>query len=179
MTGHHHLPTSLCPACGQTLDCATSAEGDAAAPKAGDVTFCGSCSEVLVFGEDLRQRRPTDEERAAFDPETLASIGRVQGALKAAAARRVVAGELAPGNPRQLASQALQAGFQAGWTAALLHFGQILEKNIAKGLAEGSKNPGFPGREMLQTVQRLAKEPPRPGVTVVGRFGTPARGFDA
>ena len=168
MTASHRLPTSLCPACGATLDCATTAVGDGSAPHPGDVTFCGTCSELLVFDEQLRQRRPTDEERAGFAQEMLASVERVRGAIRDAAALRAATSALAEPS-RRVVTTALEVGFQAGWAAALRHFESILEKNLAEAAADGCERPTFPGREVLATVRRLADHPPRPEVAVIGR----------
>jgi hypothetical protein len=51
-------PSSPCCECGRTLDRATS-EGS---PRAGDISLCGYCGSLNAFDEDLRHRKPTDEE---------------------------------------------------------------------------------------------------------------------
>jgi hypothetical protein len=57
------MTETLCPACSYPLQ-ARTAVGDpnvkVASP--GDVTLCFRCGEVLVFGSDLTERRPTKAE---------------------------------------------------------------------------------------------------------------------
>lgn len=67
-----------CPYCGSKLDAATDPYGDAR-PKPGDASVCWYCAGVLVFGDDLAVRLPTDEERATFllDPRYVAVAGGV------------------------------------------------------------------------------------------------------
>lgn len=51
-----------CPACGTLLDAAMSAALDDARPTPGDVTVCAYCASLLVFGDGLHPRFPTDAE---------------------------------------------------------------------------------------------------------------------
>lgn len=48
-----HLPTQLCPACGEALDAATNVTGTLQ-PEPGDVTVCIGCAAVLRFSADLK-----------------------------------------------------------------------------------------------------------------------------
>jgi hypothetical protein len=45
------------------MDAASSAE-DGAVPTPGDISVCLNCGQILVFGDDLIQRMPTEEELA-------------------------------------------------------------------------------------------------------------------
>lgn len=74
--------TSPCPSCASLLDSAMDASGLGHAPEAGDVTICGHCAEVLIFGADLRPRQATLADLAALDESTRAGIGRVQAAIR-------------------------------------------------------------------------------------------------
>lgn len=64
-----------CVGCGENLNgCAAVSEDDPRAalhPNPGDVAICMICETVNVYGENLKLRRPTDEEMAKFeaDPE--------------------------------------------------------------------------------------------------------------
>ncbi len=56
------MDEAACPACRRRTDAATSVCGDHR-PAPGDVTVCIGCATLLVFGQDLRPRWPTEEER--------------------------------------------------------------------------------------------------------------------
>jgi len=55
------LKPDQCPNCGYRLDAAT-AIGPRAKPTSGDVTICTECRSILVFGDNMRLRWPTDAE---------------------------------------------------------------------------------------------------------------------
>lgn len=61
---HFRTPESQCPGCNHALD---SVAPDPSAPrdraKPGDLTICFYCGSILIFGEDLRVRFPTHEEK--------------------------------------------------------------------------------------------------------------------
>lgn len=67
----HRLKLEPCPYCGGHLDAAASAEGDDVMPRPGDPSICFHCGEWLIFGEDLKLRKPTDDEHIeiGLDPE--------------------------------------------------------------------------------------------------------------
>ena len=60
------VPESSCCECGQQLDGAAGHER----PSPGDYSMCVYCTSLNIFDDDLRLRRPTDEEYliAAADP---------------------------------------------------------------------------------------------------------------
>lgn len=47
------LPPCKCPTCDTILDAATSTDGYDTTPKAGDVTVCIYCNDVLEFTDDM------------------------------------------------------------------------------------------------------------------------------
>jgi hypothetical protein len=55
------VPKTECPKCKQPLDGATSMERDYG-PKTGDVSLCYYCATLLIYDDDLTQRKPTPEE---------------------------------------------------------------------------------------------------------------------
>ena len=57
---------SACPCCGRKLDGATKTHGERKrGPKAGDLSLCVYCGEMLIFADDSYLREPTDEELVA------------------------------------------------------------------------------------------------------------------
>lgn len=56
-----------CPACLTLLDGFTSVRLDGAVPKPGDPTVCMYCASLLVFGDRLQFRFPTDAELVEFE----------------------------------------------------------------------------------------------------------------
>ena len=64
--------TSACPQCGKVLDAATPTRlEDKRAPEPGDISVCLHCHGLLVYGDDMSLREPTDDEivELAGDPE--------------------------------------------------------------------------------------------------------------
>jgi len=59
---------SACLCCGKRLDAATGVTGKHK-PSAGAATICLDCGHVMVFGEDLRLRNPSEEERADIEKQ--------------------------------------------------------------------------------------------------------------
>ncbi len=59
------IPASKCPACNATND---AAEGltPSTTPSEGDVSICFYCAKVLVYGQGLQLRLPTDAEMEAI-----------------------------------------------------------------------------------------------------------------
>jgi hypothetical protein len=62
-----------CTGCQKQLDGVTNVQGlldepfnEGAKPRAGDWTVCSYCGAILVFGADLKIRRPTDGELQEF-----------------------------------------------------------------------------------------------------------------
>ena len=74
------VPSSVCPSCGYELSGAGAAPGDPdpRPPSPGDTTVCIRCAAALIFDKDLKARRPTPEEEAAFHPELKRAIGTLQ-----------------------------------------------------------------------------------------------------
>ena len=64
------LPADACPYCGHPLDAASSRDPQAR-PSPGDETLCIECGEWLVFGDELRLRKPSDDElvKIGLDPD--------------------------------------------------------------------------------------------------------------
>ena len=58
-----HASKQPCLNCGRGLD-ATSGDTN---PKAGDITLCAHCANVMIFTEDLKFRMPTPEEQVELD----------------------------------------------------------------------------------------------------------------
>lgn len=65
-----------CPACGTLIDGFTSAALDDATPTPGCPTVCVYCASLLVFGDDLHPRFPSDAELAAVAPLPEVQIAR-------------------------------------------------------------------------------------------------------
>jgi hypothetical protein len=55
---------AVCPYCGRGNDVTVTRSGTAPVP--GTVCVCAYCFNVCVLGADTRQRKPTDDERAAL-----------------------------------------------------------------------------------------------------------------
>ena len=60
------VPTSICPGCGDRLDCASPAFGNDT-PAPGDVTVCLRCGHMMAFSKNLRLRELTKAERRKAD----------------------------------------------------------------------------------------------------------------
>jgi hypothetical protein len=85
MNETEHAPTP-CPFCDYLLDAATHATDDNARPSRGDLSVCLSCSEILIFDEELRPRAPyKGEVEAQFsqDPAFEREVRRHQQAIRA------------------------------------------------------------------------------------------------
>lgn len=61
MKSHKLNENNACPTCGKILDTATGANSESA-PKPGDVSVCGYCTEFLRFDENMRHCKLTDDE---------------------------------------------------------------------------------------------------------------------
>jgi DNA-directed RNA polymerase subunit RPC12/RpoP len=68
----YRTPGSDCLNCGKLMTGATGAGGRT--PKADDVAMCLYCGHVMIYGDDLALREPTDAEMIdiAGDPELVA-----------------------------------------------------------------------------------------------------------
>lgn len=60
------ITPSKCPACREVLDGVTDPTSNKT-PKVGDYSICAYCATVLVFGDGLVLRFPTDEERERLE----------------------------------------------------------------------------------------------------------------
>jgi len=65
----YNIPDNNCPYCGHYVDQAMQ-ENNLCAPGPGDICICIRCSEVAVFDDTLRLRKPTQAEakEIAADP---------------------------------------------------------------------------------------------------------------
>jgi hypothetical protein len=74
------VPPSACLHCGKINDAALGVDHDAS-PSPGDVTVCFYCGHIMVFGDDLLMRNPTDAEihDIAGDPRVLAAQRALKG----------------------------------------------------------------------------------------------------
>lgn len=57
----HKVPDSKCTACGYAMNGAICV-GEDAAPDPGDFTVCIECGHLMIFGDGLILRNPTDAE---------------------------------------------------------------------------------------------------------------------
>lgn len=79
-----HTPVSFCPACGYTLDAASSFD-EAAAPSAGDFSVCIACAAVLRFDRELRLRAASPAlvaQACSRDPELRRSLLRTLASVR-------------------------------------------------------------------------------------------------
>lgn len=70
-------PSTTCYNCGKLLDMATNAGRKVFDPHPGAISICLYCLAIAVFDEDLRLRKPTEEEA-----ETFANSEQIQTAIK-------------------------------------------------------------------------------------------------
>ncbi len=80
------IPTSFCPSCNYEMDTAvqiSSAYVKKLCP--GMISLCGKCGTILIFKDDLTQRRITEDEllKIRLDPEAWAKITTAQQLIKA------------------------------------------------------------------------------------------------
>jgi phage FluMu protein Com len=68
-----------CPSCGTITDSDSVAFGEDAKPSPGDVSICLYCAKLLVFGDDLNLKLPTNKqlEEIKADRETWDEIQKV------------------------------------------------------------------------------------------------------
>ena len=78
-----------CPSCGYVLDAATAVKGNAR-PKRGDISVCGMCGLMLVFGPELELLRmpmalfeelPCELQLELMQARALAAYARAKGGL--------------------------------------------------------------------------------------------------
>jgi|1185.fasta_scaffold195022_3 hypothetical protein len=69
---HDLLPTA-CPYCAKKLDAASHVDLTDVRPRPGDTTICFYCAGLMVFADDGRPRKPTDDEALEMEnnPEVL------------------------------------------------------------------------------------------------------------
>jgi hypothetical protein len=74
----HDTEPSPCPFCGKVNDRASSVGGEIA-PESGDYGVCFGCASVVVYGDDLKLRAPTEAElaEAQADAELMHACGMV------------------------------------------------------------------------------------------------------
>jgi hypothetical protein len=76
------VPSSACPACKYVNDRATSLEDESLVPKAGDLSVCLNCGEIMIFNDDLTTRSVTLNDLAELPPEIHAHLDRMQRAVR-------------------------------------------------------------------------------------------------
>jgi len=69
-----------CPNCNEDLEQATCLGKDI--PKPGDISICAYCGQLLMFTENLNQRKVEDSEFRTFDEEAQQQIAHVQMGIK-------------------------------------------------------------------------------------------------
>jgi hypothetical protein len=74
----HDIEPSPCPFCGKMSDRVSSVDGEDV-PEAGDYAVCFGCASVVVCGDDLKLRAPTEQElaEAQADAELMHACGMV------------------------------------------------------------------------------------------------------
>lgn len=63
VTDVHIMPEAKCPYCDHALACTQDMVLNLR-PRPGDISLCVYCAQVLIVGEDMRPRKPTDDEQA-------------------------------------------------------------------------------------------------------------------
>lgn len=62
MTIDHQTIESNCLNCGKGLDAAMNAAQKDDPPSLGDVTICFYCHHLMIYGDGMKLRNPTDDE---------------------------------------------------------------------------------------------------------------------
>ena len=75
------VTATACPYCGYYLDAATAVE-DQGRPEEGDLSVCLKCTGVLIYNEHGKPCVLTDAERDALPADDLATLQRVQTAIR-------------------------------------------------------------------------------------------------
>jgi len=76
----HHIPTAVCPTCGESADGATCIDLDnEEGPQPGDVAICIECQTVNIYTDEYSLRVPTEEE---LNNLPMDEINRAREALK-------------------------------------------------------------------------------------------------
>lgn len=83
----HRMRENHCPTCRVKLDGASSFETDEA-PKAGDVTICIECGEILSFGDDLTLHKALPAEFDDLELETRATLNSMRFSIRQKAKQR-------------------------------------------------------------------------------------------
>lgn len=69
MSTRHKLPAApRCPGCKAELDGATNMDNTVARPKAGDVSVCAYCGEIIEFMDELKLRSASPEVLKELHP---------------------------------------------------------------------------------------------------------------
>jgi hypothetical protein len=74
----YRVPKSTCPDCGAEHGAAYGPDSGGEKPKPGDISICVKCQAILIFGDKLMLRPPTEAEIAEIP---LDLISRYQKAL--------------------------------------------------------------------------------------------------
>lgn len=93
---HHDIPPVRCPYCDYELDTATNADGSGAKPRAGDLTVCLSCAQVLEFDASLAPQKVSDArmtEKGFIDPAKMALLVKCVKAIKKLDRRKLLGGK--------------------------------------------------------------------------------------
>lgn len=59
----YNIPKQQCPYCGYKMDTSLSPFSGGKPPTPGCISICLNCGKAGVFGDDLRCRKPTDDEK--------------------------------------------------------------------------------------------------------------------
>ena len=77
------VPESPCWSCGKKNDMASSAEGDASIPKAGDISICFGCGAWMIYDDDIKTREMTVDEIAELDPDIRSQLRKMENVIVA------------------------------------------------------------------------------------------------
>lgn len=77
----HRVPETLCLECGKPLDAATDVYGDDR-PSPGDISLCVYCGNLSAYGDDLKLRPLSEDER--IDVEDDVYLMRLRAHLRGA-----------------------------------------------------------------------------------------------
>jgi len=73
---------SKCPTCNYELPAETCIKDANAKPKAGDLSVCLNCGEILVFDPDLKLRMPTISDVMSWDADLFKQVSAAQKLIR-------------------------------------------------------------------------------------------------
>ena len=74
------VPVTVCPACGQRLECATSTFRPGL-PSEGDISVCAYCQNIAVYRADQTLRPMTAREWGALSPPMRRELEHIKAAI--------------------------------------------------------------------------------------------------